>query len=238
MAAAGSAPEPSPAPDAVRLPGSARPVRSWQVHRRALVVALAVAGALLMAASYFFPWWNFLLVAPQYPKGLTLVVSLTGITGDTDEIDIINHYIGMSHITEGAPLERAFGGYAVGLLVVMVIVGILAAGRKIGWVSVLMGLGFPIGFIADTMYWLYTFGHDLDPKAPVHIKPFTPALFGEGKVGQFHTTATPAEGFGLALLGVVLVGIAVWQRAKVCRACPVHDACGVTCSKGFVGVPR
>lgn len=219
-------------------PPKASPALDWQVHRRAITVLLAVAGVIAMSASYFLPWWNFLLIAPQYPKGLNLVVSLTGITGDVEEIGIINHYIGMAHLESGAPLERAFGGYAVGLLAVMVIVGILAAGRKIGWVSALMGIGLPIGFIADTMYWLYTFGHDLDPKAPVHIKPFTPTLFGEGKVGQFHTTATPAEGFAVALLGVALVGLAVWQRSKVCRACPVHDSCGVTCSKGFVGVPR
>lgn len=213
-------------------------IQSWQIHRRALTVVLAVAGAIAMGASYFLPWWNFNLVAPQYPQGLNLVVSLTGIGGDVAEIDIINHYIGMGHLSEGAPLERAFGGWAVALLVVAVVIATLAAGRKFGWVTAAMAIGLPIGFIADTMYWLYTFGHDLDPKAPVHIAPFTPAMFGAGKVGQFHTVATPTTGFALALFGVVLVALAVWQRSKVCQACPLHDSCGATCSKGFVGVPR
>ncbi len=213
-------------------------IGDWQIHRRAVTVALAVVGAATMGAAYFLPWWNFHLVSPQYAKGLNLVVSLKGISGDVDEIDIINHYIGMAHLTEGAPLERAYGGYAVALLGVMVITGILAAGRKIGWVAMAMGIGLPIWFIADTMYWLYTFGHDLDPKAPVHITPFTPTMFGSGKVGQFLTTAAPTEGFYVALVGVVLVSLAVWQRAKVCKACPLHDSCGVVCNTGFVRVPK
>ncbi len=178
------------------------------------------------------------MVAPQYPQGLQLVVSLTGVGGDTTEIGIINHYIGMAHLESGAMLERAYGGWAVALLCMLVVAATLGLGRKFGWVTAALAIGLPIGFIADTMYWLYTFGHDLDPKAPVHIAPFTPAMFGSGKVGQFHTVASPTQGFYLALFGVVLVALSVWQRAKACQACPLHDSCGVTCSKGFVGVPR
>jgi len=207
---------------------------SRQLPQRFTTMALAVVGAVCLVGSYFLPWWNFRLVAPQYPQGLELIVSLTGITGDVEEIDIINHYIGMSHLTDGAVFERAYGGYLVAVLAVAVVVGALAAGRKLGWVAAAFGIGLPIGFIADTSYWLYTFGHDLDPKAPVHIKAFTPTLFGEGKVGQFHTMATPTTGFALALAGVLVLAIAVWVRSRVCRVCPAHDTCNAVCDHGFL----
>jgi copper chaperone NosL len=223
----------------MNAPLKAPPVLSWNRRDRRVVLALALAGAALFGASYFFPWWDFELYAPQYPKGLELVVSLTGVTGDTSEINIINHYIGMGHLEDAAQIERAYGGWLVGALAMAVVVGLLAAGRKLGWLAGLAGLGFPIGFLADTQYWLYQFGHDLDAKAPVHIKPFTPTLFGEGKVGQFHTIATPDLGFWLAIAGVATVALSVyWRQRRVCAVCPAHDQCGAVCPNLLVRVPR
>ncbi|MBL8157714.1 MAG: hypothetical protein JNM70_26430, partial [Anaerolineae bacterium] len=49
---------------------------------RLAVLACALAAAGLIAASFFQPWWRFWLYAPQYPGGLKLVISLTGVSGD------------------------------------------------------------------------------------------------------------------------------------------------------------
>ena len=84
-----------------------------RLRDRYTVVGLAAAGALAFGASYFLPYWNFKLVAPQYPKGLFMTIFLSGVGGAVDEVDIINHYIGMHKLTEAAPIERAIGGYAV-----------------------------------------------------------------------------------------------------------------------------
>lgn len=167
----------------------------WHVRQRWLVLALALTGAALFAAAFTQPWWDFLLVAPQYPKGLRLVISLTGVSGDTAEINTINHYIGMGHLDDAATFERAWGGWLLGGLGVAVVAATLAMGRRLNWVAAVAALALPVGFIGDTMYWLYQFGHVLDTHAPIHIAPFTPTLFGHGKVGQFVTTATPAIGF-------------------------------------------
>src|SRR5690242_3769449 len=43
--------------------------------------SMGVVAALLLGA-YFTPWWTFILYAPQYPAGLRLAVSLTGVSGD------------------------------------------------------------------------------------------------------------------------------------------------------------
>lgn len=213
-------------------------VADWHRSQRWLVFALSVAGAALFAGSYFQPWWTFQLYAPQYPQGLELIVSLTGVTGDTHEIDIINHYIGMGHLGDAAQLERAWGGWLVGSTALGVVAIALAAGRKLGWLAAVVGLGLPLGFVADTQYWLYRFGHDLDPRAPVNIPPFTPTLFGAGRVGQFHTIATPSLGFWLAVAGLVLTAVAAWRRAQVCRACPERGSCAALCPQLLLRVPR
>lgn len=214
-----------------RVPGD------WHVRQRWLVLGLAVLAVGLFAGSYFLPWWNFTLVAPQYPKGLHLIIHLSGVTGDVDEINTINHYIGMGHLEDAAQFERANGGYLIAGLGVAVIAGILAVGRRLNTAPALIAAGLPLGFVVDTMYWLYRFGHDLDPKAPFRMAAFTPTLFGEGKVGQFGTIAVPTWGFWLAAAGVVLVALAVWQRKKVCNDCPAREVCETLCGHGLVKAP-
>lgn len=210
----------------------------WHVRQRWLVVGLAGVGAATFAASWFFPYWNFLLRAPQYPDGLKLVISLTGVGGDVAEINTINHYIGMAHIESGAVIERAIGGYLVGSLGVAVMAVTLFAGKRLHWAALLLAVALPLGFMGDTMYWLYTFGHDLDPKAPIDLAPFTPTLFGAGKVGQFSTHAWPALGFWMAVVGGALVTIASTLRERVCTACPHRAQCESLCDHGLLSTPK
>ncbi len=227
---------PGPAVEAHRA--AARAVDEWERRRRLGVVALTLGGAALFAASYFLPWWRFHLVAPQYPKGLDLVIHLTGVLGDVREIDIINHYIGMSSLDDAATFERAWSSWLVGGLATAVFAAVLFAGRKIGWLGALVAASFPAGFVGDTLYWLWRSGHVLDSHAPVRIKPFMPTFLGEGKIGQFVTTAWPAAGFWVACGGVLLLLVAVWQRRRVCRVCPEHATCGATCRHAFLAIPR
>jgi hypothetical protein len=210
---------------------------SWAKGRRAVVVIFAVAGVAAFVASYFLPWWNFALFAPQYPKGLRLVIELTGVGGDVREINTINHYIGMGHLDDAADIERGLAGWLIAALGLFVVAVTVLKGRKWDLTAALLTLGLPLGFVLDTWGWMYHFGHDLDPRAPITMAPFTPTLFGEGKVGQFHTMATPGIGFGLALLGVACVGVAMWQRHKVCAVCPLAANCSGTCERQFVRIP-
>jgi hypothetical protein len=196
-----------------------------------------VAGIASFAGSYLLPWWNFALFAPQYPKGLNLVIRLTGVSGDVAEINTINHYIGMGHLDDAADIERSIAGWLIAALGVFVVAITVLKGRRWDALSAAMTLGLPLGFVIDTWAWMYHFGHDLDPKAPITIAPFTPVLLGAGKVGQFATWASPGLGFCLALAGVALVGLAMWQRNRVCSECPLHANCGGLCPQQFVRVP-
>lgn len=201
-----------------------------QRRRRWLVLLLAVGGALLLVLSYQLPYWNFHLVAPQYPKGLSLQIALYGITGDVAEIDILNHYIGMMKMSTAASLERSMSAYIVAAVALGTLAGIVATGRRLGVLGLVVALGLPLGFLADTTWWMYRFGHELEPNAPLKFSPFMPVLVGSGTIGQFHTTAWPASGFWMALLAALMAASAVYLRKQVCDHCPKGATCGVSCS--------
>lgn len=201
-----------------------------QQRRRWLVLALALVAPTLFVASYQLPYWNFHLVAPQYPAGLDLQIALYGVLGDVAEIDILNHYIGMQPMSDAAALERSLSTYIVAAVALGILAGLLATGRRLGWLGLVPALVLPVGFLADTLWWMYRFGHELAPHAPIQFDPFMPVLVGPGKIGQFQTTAWPASGFWLALLGAAAAATAVSLRKQVCDHCPKGSTCGPSCS--------
>ncbi len=205
---------------------------------RWLVVGAGAAAVGFVGGSFFLPWWKFQLYAPQYPKGLTLVISLTGMGGDVHEIDLLNHYIGMGHLADAAPLERRLAGYGVAVIAVLILALAAMAGRKLNKLVAIPAIAFPIVFLADSFYWLYRFGHSLDPKAPIHIGAFTPQMFGNGQIGQFETFAQPAVGFWLAVVGVGCAIASNFFRAKVCANCNQRVNCGAVCARAMVLPPR
>jgi len=80
------------------------------------VYGLVLGTIALFVFSLRLPWWFFRLYAPQYPRGLTLIIGLRGLSGDTREIDMLNHYIGMAHLDVAAAFERQYAAYGVALL--------------------------------------------------------------------------------------------------------------------------
>lgn len=171
---------------------------------------LLMLGAMLLVVSIFLPYWKMTLHAPQYPDGLHVQLYVNKMTGDVREIDGLNHYIGMPKLEEAGALERSFSSLAIGALALLLIAAVFIHNQWAAALALPVVL-YPAAFLADLFYWLYTFGHNLDPKAPLSsaIKPFTPAILGTGKIGQFSTVATVDTGFYLAILGsvVVLVGL-------------------------------
>jgi copper chaperone NosL len=193
-------------------------VEKWHWARLPVVLLGLLAGA-LFSGSFFLPWWKFWLYAPQYPKGLRLELSLTGVGGDVAEIDLLNHYIGMGHLADAATFERQYAAYGVALLVVATLLLVAFAGPRLNKLIAIVALAFPVAFIADSFYWLHRFGHDLDPKAPLEIAPFTPEMFGNGQIGQFDTFAQPALGFWLCIAGVACAIASAGLRSKVTTSC-------------------
>lgn len=198
------------------------------------VFVLAAASVSLFAISFFKPWWHFWLYAPQYPGGLELSISLTGMGGQVQEIDILNHYIGMRRLADAAPTERQWAGFGVAAVGIITLALMTFSGKKLNKLVAIPAMAFPIGFLADSFYWLYTFGNNLDPRAPLKIQAFTPQMFGNGKIGQFATFATPSLGFWLAVAGVVCALVGAFLRSRVCANCGSAGQCGSMCPRAMV----
>lgn len=195
----------------------AAPASARALLARALPFALALAGGAAFFAAFNLPWWKFILYAPQYPHGLRLEIALTGLAGDVHEIGMLNHYIGMKHLEDAATLERRYAGAGVAIVAACSAAALFLSKWRWSWLLTGVGMLLPLGFLADSFFWLYHFGHALDPHAPVHIPGFTPQLFGNGRIGQFMTFAQPALGFWLAVLGAALFAAAISLRQTAAR---------------------
>lgn len=190
-------------------------LRRYRMRYLAPTLLLGLA-ALLLFVSVFLPYWDLTLRAPQYPKGLKAQIYINRVVGDVDEIDILNHYIGMRSLKAAALLERSL---SVLLIVGVALLVFAATVVHNPWAALLAlpALVYPLLFLGDLYFWLRNYGMNLDPKAPLSgaIKPFIPPLFGEGKIGQFSTTAALDTGFYLAVAAsvLILVGLYFHRRA-------------------------
>jgi hypothetical protein len=186
------------------------PATRWTLEHGDRVFPLIAAA--LIVISIAFPYWRLKLNAPQYPNGLTVSLGLNSIGGDAAEIDGLNHYIGMRPLAEGGAFERSIAVYSVSAMAGLAALAMIR--RRWMWLAAIPALLFPAVFTADLFYWLYTFGHNLDPTAALSnaFDDFTPTLLGPGRVGQFTTWSFYEAGFGMAFLASVLLVLAVVSR--------------------------
>jgi hypothetical protein len=185
--------------------------------------ALLMLAAMLLVISIFTPYWSMTMYAPQYPEGLRVDVYVNQLTGDVREIDALNHYLGMPPLDEGGQLERSVSVVSLLTLGLLLLAAVFVHNQ---WAAVLAlpALAYPLVFLADLWYILYTYGHSIDPNSPLGgaIEPFTPPLFGVGAIGQFETVAEAGPGLWLAGLAVVVVLIGLWFHRAAYK--PIVDA--------------
>ncbi|MEO8196189.1 MAG: hypothetical protein ABI689_05660 [Thermoanaerobaculia bacterium] len=166
-----------------------QPVR---IRARILLVLLVVPLALTFTA----PLWNISMIAPQYPDGLSLDIYAHKVEGgrngnDIQEINTLNHYIGMAKIDRAALDDLDWLPFAIGGLVILTL-----RVAAIGDVGALIDLAvitlyFSLFSLGRFVYKLYTLGHSLDERAPVHIEGFMPAVFGTKQIANFTVTSLP-----------------------------------------------
>ncbi len=189
-----------------------------------------MAARVLLLVSIFFPYWHMELEAPQYPKGLYLTAYVNHLSGDVREIDGLNHYIGMKPLGEAATFERAASVWVI-IAMFLLVEGAAFIHSKWAVLLAIPAITFPGAFLLDLHYWMRTFGLNLDPGAPLSnsVKPFVPAILGEGGIGQFKTYAELGTGYwlGMACAGASIVGFFFHRRAYrplVLRANAVRGA--------------
>lgn len=169
--------------------------------------------ALVLIPMYFVPLWTVGLSAPQYPEGLGMRIWLDAITGikpnDLDNINNLNHYIGMKRIEPDAIPELRFMPAIVGGLIVLGLAAAVARRRILAriWVGAFAVLAV-VGLI-DFYRWEYDYGHNLDLENAIIKIPgmsYQPPLIGTKQLLNFRATSLPAAG---AILAFISMGLGV-----------------------------
>jgi len=176
---------------------------------------LLVLAAAALVATAFLPLWRITLVAPQYQEGLSLHIYtyklIAGNNGqDLNEINNLNHYIGMKAIEQADFIEMRWVPFALGVFILLALRA-AAIGILRGVVDLLVLFLYFTAFSLGSFYYrLYTYGHQLDPRAPMTIEPFTPVMIGEQQIANFVQSSYPDVGaIALGLFPVLLMA-ALW----------------------------
>jgi hypothetical protein len=193
------------------------PKELWEKERKRFLLPsiVLVAAAVILFISIFFPYWKITLFAPQYPQGLQASMYVNRLTGDVDEIDGLNHYIGMKPLGEAAVLERTLSIIII-IGIALLIAGAVYVHSPVALFLCIPAVFYPVVFLADLYFWMRTFGTNLNPHAPLSgaIKPFVPPIIGIGKIAQFKTIATWETGLYMSIAASVLILVGLYLHRK------------------------
>ena len=200
---------------------------------------LMVVASLLLLLLFVFPIWHIKLDAPQYPEGINMYILINDINGYEnlwadkenllsvhmiDNVNILNHYIGMKHIHAEDFWEfRTFPWIIGGMFVLGLLFAF--AGKKIlyfAWAA-LMGVAGVLGMY-DFYQWEYDYGHNLSDTAQIKIPgmAYQPPFFGGKELLNFYAESYPSWGTYAMVLAAVLALVAFFIAGcnkKECAAC-------------------
>lgn len=191
---------------------------------KACRIAIAVA-ALLLLTVYVMPLWRIELQAPQYPEGLGLQIWANQIRGigpnDLQNINGLNHYIGMARIEPGAFAELRYMPWIVAGLIVFGLATAVTGSRKLLFAYALTFVLVSVAGLYDFWKWEYDYGHNLDPTAAIQVPGMTyqPPLIGGKALLNFYASSWPGPAGIAAMVSAAIVAIAAilaWRGA--CRA--------------------
>ena len=160
---------------------------------------MALAGLFLIPV-FWLPLWSIGIVAPQYREGMGMFIGLRDIWGhaahDIQNINILNHYIGMKPIVASEVDVLTIMPWVVaGLLVTALLVAAIGRRSLVGvWLGAFVVLG------AAGMYefysWNYDYGHNLSPDAPLKVPgmTYTPPIIGSKTLLTIEANSYPSWG--------------------------------------------
>jgi hypothetical protein len=158
-------------------------------------------------------------VAPQYQEGLDLYIHSHKLVGgnegqDLTEINNLNHYIGMQPIEEEDFAEMTFIPFLLGGFALLALRAAFFGTVKSAIDTLVLFVYFGAFSMWRFYYQLYTYAHNLDPRAPMDIDPFTPILIGWKQIANFTQYSFPREGSALLLGAVVCFAGAIWMGVR------------------------
>ena len=181
-----------------------------------------ILAVLLLAGVFFFPLWQITLEAAQFPGGLRLNIWIDKFSGDdgTDNIvqniNILNHYIGMQYIESDSIPELKYFPYVIYGMMGLGAIGLIVnkAWGYAGWFFMMAVLGV-LG-VYDFYLWMYDYGHNLDSNAPIKIPGmnYMPPIFGEKDLLNFYVKSYPQLGTMFLTLSILSALLAAWRKWK------------------------
>lgn len=179
-------------------------------------IIMAIA-SLLLGFVFVTPIWTIDMEAPQYPEGIGMEISINKIEGqskqDLQNINGLNHYIGMKPITPESIPELKIMPWIFGFLIVTGL-GIAVWGNRTAlliWIILFILLA--IAGLVDFYLWGYDYGHNLNPDAAIKIPGMTyqPPLIGSKQLLNIKATSLPSTGFYISILSMVMAGYAYYR---------------------------
>jgi copper chaperone NosL len=189
---------------------------------------LVLIASVLMIGVYFLPLWSVRLTAPQYPEGLGMHIRINTVEGatenDLNNINNLNHYIGMKRIEpEAIPELRIMPWIVAGIIVTGLATAALAR-RPVLYVWTAGFLAIALVGLIDFWKWEYDYGHNLDNEHAILKIPgmtYQPPLIGAKQLLNFRAVSLPSLGgivAGLAMALALAAVVLAWRERKLALA--------------------
>ena len=184
---------------------------------------LLILSGLLLLLLFVLPLWRISLIAPQYPHGVHMYIYINKIggaePGTLQNVNILNHYIGMKPIEPDSIPELKYLPFVViGLSVLALITAIID--KKYFYLTwlIIFGIALALG-LYDFYLWEYDYGHNLDPKAPMKFDDsFQPPLVGSKTIINFVAKSYPHIGGWMVIIAFVFSIVAAGLKLKKVEA--------------------
>lgn len=159
--------------------------------------------ALFALSTMALPLWGLSFNAPSSGEGWkTIIVYGTGsVQGPIDLVNKANQYVGLEVLEPNDILALKL----IPLTYILAALLTVSGGWKVSFKkSAALYLTLLATVPVGIQYWLYTFGHNLNPDAPIALDPFTPYVFGSYEVATYKIVSYLHAGF-FALAAVLAV---------------------------------
>lgn len=180
---------------------------------------LMFLGAILLFGVFFFPIWRISLYAPQYPNGLSMYIWVDQLTdvNALKNINILNHYVGMQMIEPDSIPELKIFPYVIYALAALALIAAFIDKKKVYLMFFVIIVLTGLAGMYDFYTWLYDYGHNLSPEAPIKVpgQSYQPPLLGSKWLLNFYAESYPHTGaifFGLPML---LSALAFWFKKSI-----------------------
>ena len=184
-----------------------------------------IAAGVMLAISFWLPYWNLTLVTPGKPQGARLVSYLNHLDGP-ESVLLNGGGAGKAGLQSGIrELELSF---AVALVTAFCLLGLAAVLVRNRWAALLAlpPLCFPLIVVADTTRWLVSVVAVLSGTDDLLRSPPTFLLSDRLVAGGVALEIRPDAGLLLAIASSITVLVGVWLHRKAHRLAAVESTEG------------